>query len=251
MRSLLKITVAAAALVGAAMLGAPPAQAQGFAIGVGPGGGINFSTTSGGYCDEYGCPDQFWDYPVYYCPVYYRGDWYRGPVYYRDEDGDVRFWVHGGWHHDQWDDPRPDWACTDRFGPALGFDFYDGHGFRMRDIWRTWFHLHGHHGHHGPGPGPAALPWHAPGPGWWHAPHPGPLPPPPPGPPPHPGPGFHVPVGGLHPLPPGVINPPPAGPVYKVPPGGFHKLPPGVINPPKPKPLKPHFPIKLPPNPGP
>ena len=247
MRNVLKITVAAAALAGAAMLWGAPAQAQGFAIGVGPQGGINFSISSGGYCDEYGCPDQFWDYPIYYCPVFYRGGWYRGPVYYRNEDGDVQFWVRGAWHHDQWDGPRPDWACTDRFGPPLGFEFYDSRGFHMRDEWRRWHHDYDH--------GPAFFPG---GPVW----APGGIPPPfphgwhpgigfTPGGPPHWGPGgpgggnlggggpgapgggggFH-PIGPLHP-----INPiPPINPPSGSGGGGFHPIGPlhpiNPINPP-------------------
>lgn len=267
MRKNLKITVAAAAIAGAAMLLGAPAQAQGFSIGVGPGGGINFSVSTGGYCDEYGCPDAFWDYPVYYCPVYFRGDWYRGPVYFRNQDGDVRFWVRGGWHHDQWDGPRPDWACTDRFGPALGFEYYDNHGFRMSDEWRHRWH-HDHPGGYGPG-GPG---WGlgGPGPGWGHGgggpggpggshwgqgsgPG-GPVVHVPPGglhlhpvitPPTGNGPVVHVPPGGLHLHP--VITPPTGnGPVVHVPPGGLHLQP---VNPPL-KPIKPIKPLKPLPHPG-
>ena len=61
MRTLLMATVAATAIIGAALLGAAPANAQGYS---GPGG-IEFSYGSGGYCDAFGCPDDFWDYPVY------------------------------------------------------------------------------------------------------------------------------------------------------------------------------------------
>jgi hypothetical protein len=136
MRTTFKMTVAAATIAGAAMLSAAPAQADGFSIGIGSGG-IGFSYDSGGYCDSYGCPDSFWDYPVYYCPVYFRGDWYRGPVYYRRYDGRVQFWILGNWRYDQWRGPRPEWACIDHFGPPLGFDYYENHGFRMRDSWRN------------------------------------------------------------------------------------------------------------------
>ncbi|MGB8601247.1 MAG: hypothetical protein WCD42_03530 [Rhizomicrobium sp.] len=135
MKSLVRMTMAVAAL-GAAALFATPASAGNFAIGVGPGG-VNFSLSSGGYCDAGGCPDAFWDMPVYYCPVFYHGDWYRGPVYYRRGPGGPEFWIRGKWRRDGWNGPRPGWACNDRFGPALGFEYYDKHGFHMRDDWRA------------------------------------------------------------------------------------------------------------------
>ena len=134
MRTFLTSTVAAAAIVGAALLGAAPANAQSFSIGIAPGG-IGFSYDSGGYCDDYGCPDDFWDYPLYYCPVYFRGQWYDGPVYYRQDGDEYWYWIHGNWRRDQWDGPRPPWACFDRYGPPLGLDFYENHGFRMRSEW--------------------------------------------------------------------------------------------------------------------
>ena len=30
---------------------------------------ISFSSDPGGYCDDWGCPDDFWDLPVFYGPV--------------------------------------------------------------------------------------------------------------------------------------------------------------------------------------
>ena len=86
MRKFLKTAVTAAAVTGAALLTATPASAAGFSVDVRVPG-IGFSYDSGGYCDQWGCPDAFWDYPVYYCPVYFRGDWYKGPTYYRREGG--------------------------------------------------------------------------------------------------------------------------------------------------------------------
>jgi len=130
MKTFLKTTVAATAIVGAALFATAPADAQGFSAGFGPGG-IGFSYNSGGYCDEWGCPDEFWDYPVYYCPVYFRGNWYDGPLYFRNDGGDYWYWIQGNWRRDQWRGPRPDWACLDRYGPPLGFEYYENHGFRM------------------------------------------------------------------------------------------------------------------------
>ena len=137
-------TVAAAAIIGAALLGAVPASAQSFSFGMAPGG-IGFSYDSGGYCDQSGCPDDFWDYPVSYCPVFFRGQWYDAPLYYREDRGEYVYWIHDNWRRDQWEGPRPPWACMDRFGPPLGLDFYESHGFRIRSEWRDrWSHDRNH-----------------------------------------------------------------------------------------------------------
>lgn len=159
------------------LFGTAPAHADSFSIGVGPKGGINFSYSSGGYCDGRGCPQDFWDLPVYYCPVYNNGRWYRGPVYYRHGPNGLRFWIRGKWRGDHWRGPRPPWACMDRMGPALGYEYYERHGFRMRPEWRNrWMRQHPHHGNgpvdlrpHGPdrhaAPGPHGPDRHAaPGP---------------------------------------------------------------------------------------
>ena len=87
MRKILKMAAAAAVLAGASLFASAPAGAQTFGLTTTFGGGIGFSLQSGGYCDSYGCPDGFWDYPVSYCPVFYRGQWYRGPLYYRSFHG--------------------------------------------------------------------------------------------------------------------------------------------------------------------
>jgi hypothetical protein len=127
------------AVLGGSALAASPASAASFSIGVSfPG--VGFSYNSGGYCDDWGCPGAFWNYPVYYCPVYYRNRWYRGPVYYRYSRGDYLFWVHGGWRRDAWSGPRPRGACVGRYGPPLDLDFYIWNGFRIRDDWRySWY----------------------------------------------------------------------------------------------------------------
>ncbi len=134
MKKLLTQTLAAAA-IGGAMLSATPANAASLSIGVGfPG--VSFSYNSGGYCDAWGCPDRFWNYPVYYCPVYYGGRWYSGPAYYRQSRGGYQYWIRGGWRRDSWNRPRPRGACVDRYGPPLDLDFYIWNGFNVRDQWR-------------------------------------------------------------------------------------------------------------------
>ncbi len=137
MKKLLTQTLLAAAIGGAALTAAP-ANAASFSIGFGfPG--VGFSYNSGGYCDRWGCPDQFWDYPIYYCPVYYRGTWFSGPVYYRSSRNGYLYWVHGGWRRDTWNRQRPRGACVDRYGPPLDLDFYIWNGFSVRDQWRySW-----------------------------------------------------------------------------------------------------------------
>jgi hypothetical protein len=140
MKTTLKVTAAVLALAGASLLGTGPASAGvSFGITVGVPNAVVVDADSGGYCDEWGCPDEYWDMPVWYGPVYYDGRWFNGPVYYRDFGGQRLFWVRGGWRRDGWRGPRPSWWRADyRFGPALGYEFYLGHGFRHgRDrFWR-------------------------------------------------------------------------------------------------------------------
>lgn len=150
MKRFLKAMTTAALLIGAAMFASAPAQADGVSITIGVPG-IGFSYSSGGYCDDWGCPADYWDYPVYYGPVYYDGRWFRGPVYYRYINGRPWYWVHGGWHRDHWRGPYPRWYRRHhyRYGPALGYDYYRGHGFRHRhdrywhgDNWRGYRRHH-------------------------------------------------------------------------------------------------------------
>ncbi|HLY06173.1 MAG TPA: hypothetical protein VKR31_10525 [Rhizomicrobium sp.] len=135
MKSVLKLTTAAAALAGTALFCAP-ASAVIVGVGVGP---IGFDVYSGGYCDRWGCPTDYWTYPIYYGPIYYDHAWYRGPVYYRTVNGERWYWVHGAWRRDEWRGARPTWARYYHYGPALGLDYYRTHGFRVRDNdWRAW-----------------------------------------------------------------------------------------------------------------
>jgi hypothetical protein len=139
MKTILKTAIAATALAGAALLASAPAQAGiSFNLSIGVPNAIAFDYGSGGYCDDYGCPDGYWDMPVYYGPVYYGGGWYKGPIYYRDFGGDRWYWIHNGWRRDEWRGPRPKWWKGNyRVGPALGYDFYRANGFR-HDRDRYW-----------------------------------------------------------------------------------------------------------------
>ena len=100
------------------------------------GGAITFSLETGGYCDNAGCPDRFWKYPIHYGPIFVQGRWFRGPVYFRGDRYGREYWVRGGWHRDEWNGRRPGWARDSHDGPALGFGYYADHGFRLGDRWR-------------------------------------------------------------------------------------------------------------------
>ena len=116
-----------------------PSRAQPVDVGV----AVPDDYDTGGFCDAAGCPDSFWDYPVAWCPVYFDGDWYQGPTYYRVFDDEPYFWVDGDWHLDEWDGPRPGWACADAYGPPLGYDWYEDNGF----VWPVHF-LHRYFNEH-------------------------------------------------------------------------------------------------------
>jgi len=141
MKGILKAMISLAALAGVACFGSAPARAGvniGLSIGLPIPGGVAIDYGSGGYCDSWGCPDAYWDMPVYYGPVYYGGRWYQGPLYYRDFRGSRWYWVHGAWRRDEWRGPRPAWWRGNyRYGPALGYAFYRGNGFR-HDRDRYW-----------------------------------------------------------------------------------------------------------------
>lgn len=88
-----------------------------------------------GYCDEYGCPEDFYDLPVFYGDVFYDGAWLTGPLYYRDWYGRRQFWIHGGWRYGN--------HRGGRFGPALGRSWYlqnrgYRNGFTTRGAWRGY-----------------------------------------------------------------------------------------------------------------
>jgi hypothetical protein len=80
-----------------------------------------------GYCDEYGCPDDYWSLPVYYGSVYYGDTWLNGPLYYRDWGGRHQYWIRGAWRYDGWRGARPSGYREGRYGPALGLNWYRTH----------------------------------------------------------------------------------------------------------------------------
>ena len=118
----------------------------------------SYSRDTGGYCDDAGCPDHFWTYPIFYGPVYFHGIWYRGPVYTRDDSyGHHWFWIRGAWRRDEWRHPRPYWARNVHFGPPLDFAFYESHGFNVEGRWRqehdawAWSHRENPRGYYSQG----------------------------------------------------------------------------------------------------
>lgn len=93
MSTYLKTALAAAFLAGSALVASAPSQAASIGVSIGgPGFGLSYSTRSGGYCDRWGCPTNYWGYPIYYGGVYYGGSWYRGPLYYRYYGGAHQYW---------------------------------------------------------------------------------------------------------------------------------------------------------------
>ena len=87
----------------------------------------NYYGSDYGYCDPvYGCPDDFYDLPLYYGQVYWDNSWYPGPFYYRDFGGRRQFWMHGGWRDGNY--------RGGRFGSALGRDFYRSHAYAGRNF---------------------------------------------------------------------------------------------------------------------
>lgn len=73
------------------------------------------------YCDPYyGCPDDYYDLPVYDGAVFFDGGWYNGPFFWRDYGGHREFWIHGGWHGGNY--------RGGHFGAALGRDYFQRHG---------------------------------------------------------------------------------------------------------------------------
>ena len=135
MKTSIKTALLASSIAALAIAAAPAALAR-YHGNDDRGGAITFSLESGGYCDNAGCPDRFWKYPVHYGPVFVQGRWFRGPVYFRGDRYGREYWVRGGWHRDEWNGRRPGWARDSHDGPALGFGYYADHGFRIGDRWR-------------------------------------------------------------------------------------------------------------------
>lgn len=111
-----------------------------------PPGGVPYDQSSGGYCDQWGCPDDYYDLPVYYGSAFYDGLWFDGPLYYRNWYGSRQYWVHGGWHADNWSGARPSWYAQGRYGPALGRDFYNSGSFRNANAQRGFNRGYGNRG---------------------------------------------------------------------------------------------------------
>src|SRR5450755_145224 len=109
MRPSLKIALLVSTVAGACALAATAASARyhGYAD---RSRAVSYSRETGGYCDNAGCPDRFWKYPIHYGAVFADGQWYRGPVYYRGDHYGREYWVNGGWHRDEWRGHRPSWA---------------------------------------------------------------------------------------------------------------------------------------------
>ncbi len=91
MNMILKSSLVAALLTGAAAM-APAVATAGVGVTVGIGGPVY--APGPGYSP--------YDGQVYYDPIYFGGAWYHGPYRWRVMHGQRVFWVHGGWHRNEW-----------------------------------------------------------------------------------------------------------------------------------------------------
>jgi hypothetical protein len=159
MKSLMKMAVATASLMGAAVLASAPANAQvhigigvpGVHVGVGIGGPAPAYYYGPGYyppgpCDGY---NYYYNgdcgYSVYNGPIVLGGIAVGGPHYYRWFNGRPMFWYRGGWQTwNDWDRARFAWNHDEGFGWRGGH--YD----------RGWgdAHWHGARADFRGGPGP-------------------------------------------------------------------------------------------------
>jgi hypothetical protein len=93
MKMLLKSTLTAALLVGAAMT-VPTIATAGVNVSVGIGAPDLVYSPGPGYSPYEG--------QMYYDPIYFGGAWYHGPYRWRVVHGQRVFWVDGGWHRNEW-----------------------------------------------------------------------------------------------------------------------------------------------------
>jgi hypothetical protein len=145
MKSLTKMAVAAASLIGAGLLASAPANAQvhigigipGVHVGVGVGApafyyGPGFYPP--GPCDAY---NSYYagdcGYAVYNGPIVLDGVSVVGPHYYRWYNGMPYFWYRGGWHN--WNG----WARVN-----FGWDHGEGFGWHNGHWDRNWGNAHWH-----------------------------------------------------------------------------------------------------------
>ena len=166
MKSLTKMTFAAAAVAGGILANVVPANAQvdigihvpGVHVGVGVGGpgyfyGPGFYPP--GPCDSY---NYYYEgdcgYSVYSGPVVLEGVAVGGPHYYRWYDGQPVFWYRGSWHNwNGWTRVNFGWNHGEGWGWHSGHwdrGWGNGHwrdGDRDHDA-RDYNDDHGHRGHH-------------------------------------------------------------------------------------------------------
>jgi len=92
MKTIFKVTLAAALLAGTAAI-VPTGAMAGVTVSVGIGTPLVYAPGPG-YSPYEG--------QVYYDPIYFDGAWYHGPYRWRMRHGQRVFWVDGGWHRNEW-----------------------------------------------------------------------------------------------------------------------------------------------------
>lgn len=147
MKLLAKMTIAAAAMAGGALIGTAPANAQvdigvrlpGVHVGVGVGAPAYYYGPGyypPGPCDGYNYYYQGdCGYAVYNGPIELEGVAVGGPHYYRWFDGRPMFWYRGGWHN---------WNGWTR--ASFGWDHGEGWGWHGGRWDRGWGNDHWHGG---------------------------------------------------------------------------------------------------------
>lgn len=93
MKTIFNLTVAAAALAGAAVF-VPAVATAGVDVSVGIGVPGAVYAPGPGYSPYEG--------QMYYDPIYFDGAWYHGPYRWRMSRGQRVFWIDGGWHRNEW-----------------------------------------------------------------------------------------------------------------------------------------------------
>lgn len=140
MNMILKSALMAATIAGASAF--VPTLATGAQVGISVGIGVPLIAPVYAPCGPgYGpCADGYNPYEgnYYYDPIYFGGAWYHGPYRWRMNGGERVFWIHGGWHRNEWTGGAYPSQITFRNGGYYRGGRYDG--FRDADRINARFH---------------------------------------------------------------------------------------------------------------
>ena len=122
MKTILKSTLVAALLVGAAIT-IPAVATAGVDVSVNVGAPALVYSPGPGYSPYEG--------QVFYDPIYFDGAWYHGPYRWRMNHGVSEFWLNGRWHRNEWYGRPIPASMTFRNGGTLRSGRFEG--FRDAD----------------------------------------------------------------------------------------------------------------------